>query len=95
MVLTKRRVIDVVAAAGGVLVLLLVLVIIDHGVRHGLSGGLGASADVAAVGEEMNYLAVVVALMAVQVARGELFEHTHLLVFTATAAVLVAFLMRM
>ena len=95
MFLTKRRVIDVAAAAGGILVLLLALVIIDQGVRHGLGGGLAPSADFAAVGEDMNYLAVVVALMATQVARGELVEHLHLLVFTATAAVLVAFLMRM
>ena len=87
--------IDVAAATGGIAILLLALVIIDQGVRHSSGGAIGGSADFAAVGEDMNYLAVVVALMAAQVARGELVEHVHLVVFTATAAVLVAFLMRM
>lgn len=95
MALTKRRLFDVLGAAGGVLVLLVALLIIDQGIRHGLTSSIGAGVDLAAVGENMNYLALVVAVMVAQVTRGEVAEHMHLLVFTATAAVLVVFLIRM
>ena len=92
MTLTRRRVIDVVGATSGVMVLLLALAIIDHRIRQGLTSG---AADLAAVGEDVNYLALGVALMVAEFVRGELFEHVHLLVFTATAVALVIFLMRL
>jgi hypothetical protein len=93
--LTRRRVIDFVGAAGGVLILLIVLAIMDQGIRHGLTGRIGAGADLAAVGEDMHYLSAVVALMVAQVVRGELADQMHLIVFTATAGILVMFLMRL
>lgn len=93
--LTRRRVIDFVGAACGVLILLILLAIMDQAIRHGFTGRMGTSADLAAVGEEMHYLSAVVAMMAALVVRGELAEQMHLIVFTATAGLLVIFLMRL
>jgi hypothetical protein len=90
--LTRRRVVDIVAAAGGVLMLLLALTALDYGIRH---SAFGAGADVGALGEDMNYVAGVVALMVAHVVRGDIADNVPFMMFTATAAVLVVFLMRM
>ncbi len=91
MVVTRKRVIDVVGTASGVLILLLAVTMI---LRHGLGSG-SPTADFAAVGEEVNYLAGAVALMVAEIVRGQVVEHMHFVVFTATAIVLLIFLMRL
>jgi hypothetical protein len=90
--LTRRRVIDFVAAAGGVLVLLFALAILELSIRRGVMGG---APDLGALGDDMNYVGAVVGLFVAQAVRGDLFDNIHFVVFTATAAVLVVFLMRM
>lgn len=90
MTITRRRVIDVVAAFAGVMLLSVALMVFDQRARVGWGGG-----DLASVGEDVNYLAVAVALLVAQVVRGEVVEHAHFLVFTATAVVLVVLLMRL
>ena len=90
--LTRRRVVDFVAAAGGVLVLLFALAILELSIRRGVLGG---APDLGALGDDMNYVGAVVGLFVAQAVRGDLFDNFHFVVFTATAAVLVVFLMRM
>lgn len=90
MAFTRRRIVDVVAAIAGVSLLIVALMVFDQRTRHAWSG-----ADFASVGEDVNYLAVGVALLVTQVVRGEVAEHAHLLVFTAAAVVLVVLLMRL
>jgi hypothetical protein len=90
--LTRRRVVDIVAAAGGVLVLLLAMAILELSIRRGVMGG---APDLGALTDDMNYVSAVVTLLVAQVVRGDLFENMHFVVFSATAAVLVVFLMRM
>ncbi|HUE89118.1 MAG TPA: hypothetical protein VMO26_23815 [Vicinamibacterales bacterium] len=90
MAITRRRVIDGVAAITGVLVLLIALMVFDQRTRYAWSG-----ADLSSVGENANYLALAVTLMVAQVVRGDIAEHAHVLVFMATAVVLVVLLMRL
>jgi hypothetical protein len=90
MAITRRRVIDGVAALTGVLVLLIALMIFDQRTRYAWSG-----TDLSSVGESLNYLAITVTLMVAQLVRGEIAEQSHLLVFMATAVVLVVLLMRL
>jgi hypothetical protein len=90
MAITRRRVIDKVAAITGVMVLLLALMVFDQRARYAWSG-----ADLSTVGENVNYLAFAVTLMVAQVVRGEITEHVQLLVFMVTAVVLVVLLMRL
>ena len=90
MALTRRRIIDVLVATAGVLLLVLALMVFDQRTRYAWSG-----ADFASVGEDVNYLAVTVTLLVAQVVRGEVVEHAHFLVFTVTALVLVVLLMRL
>ena len=89
--LSRRRVVDIVAAAGGVLVLLFALAILELSIRRGVMGG---APDLGALGDDVNYVGAVVALLVAQVVRGDLFDNMHFVVFTATAAILVVFLMR-
>jgi hypothetical protein len=90
MTLTRRHLIDGVATASGLLILILALAISDQRLGHGLTSG-GA----AAIGQEVGYLSVGVALMAAEVVRGAVVEHMHMAVFTVTALALVVFLMRL
>jgi len=90
MAITRRRVIDGVAAITGVMVLLFVLMVFDQRTRYAWSG-----LDLSSVGENVNYLAFAVTLMVAQVIRGEMTDHAQLLVFLVTAVVLVVFLMRL
>jgi hypothetical protein len=90
MAITRRRVIDGVAALTGVLVLLIALMVFDQRMRYAWSG-----ADLSSVGESLNYLALTVTLVVAQVVRGEVAGNAHLLVFMATAVVLVVLLMRL
>lgn len=90
MATARRRVIDGVAAITGVLVLLFALLVFDQRTRQAWSG-----ADLSSVGESVNYLAFAVTLMVAQVVRGEIAENAHVLVFMATAIVLVVLLMRL
>lgn len=90
MAITRRRVIDGVTAIASVMVLIVALLVFDQRTRYAWTG-----ADVSSVGENVNYLAVAVTLMVGQVVRGEVAENAHVLVFMATAAVLVIFLMRL
>jgi hypothetical protein len=90
MALTRRRIIDVMAAASGVALLLLALLIVDQRTRFGVSGGV----DAASVGENLNYLAMAVSLLAAQVVRGDIADNMLVVVFMTTAVVLVVLLMR-
>ncbi len=90
MAITRRRVIDGVTAIASVMVLIVALLVFDQRTRYAWSG-----ADVSSVGENVNFLAVAVTLMFGQVVRGEVAENAHVLVFMATAAVLVILLMRL
>lgn len=90
MAITRRRVIDGVAAITGVMVLLLALMVFDQRTRSAWGG-----ADLSSVGETVNYLALALTLAVAQAVRGEITEQPHLLVFLATAVVLVVLLMRM
>jgi len=90
MAITRRRVIDGVTAIASVMVLIVALLGFDQRTRYAWTG-----ADVSSVGENVNYLAVAVTLMVGQVVRGEVAENAHVLVFMATAAVLVILLMRL
>ncbi len=90
MAITRRRVIDGVTAIASVMVLIVALLVFDQRTRYAWT-----AADVSSVGENVNYLAVAVTLMVGQVVRGEVAENAHVLVFMATAAVLVIFLMRL
>ncbi len=90
MAITRRRVIDGVTAIASVMVLIVALLVFDQRTRYAWTG-----ADVSSVGENVNYLAVAVTLMVGQVVRGEVAENAHVLVFMATAAVLVILLMRL
>jgi len=90
MAITRRRVIDGVTAIASVMVLIVALLVFDQRTRYAWTG-----ADVSSVGENVNYLAVAVTLMVGQVVRGDVAENAHVLVFMATAAVLVIFLMRL
>jgi hypothetical protein len=90
MAITRRRVIDGVAAITGVMVLLIALMVFDQRTRYAWSG-----ANLSSVGETVNYLALALTLTVAQVVRGEITEHPHLLVFMGTAVVLVVLLMRM
>ena len=74
----------------GVALLIVALMVFDQRTRAAWS-----SADFASVGEDVNYLAVAVTLLVAQVLRGDVAEHAHFLVFTATAVVLVVLLMRL
>jgi hypothetical protein len=89
MQITRRRIIDVVTAVAGVMMLLVALMVFDQRTRY-VSG-----ADFAVVSEDMNYFAAAIAVVISQVVRGELFDHSHMMVFTATAVVLVVLLMRL
>ncbi len=90
MAITRRRVIDGVTAIASVMVLIVALLVFDQRTRYAWTG-----ADVSSVGENVNYLAVAVTLMVGQVVRGEVAENAHVLVFMATAAVLVILLLRL
>lgn len=90
MAMTRRRVIDGVTAIASVMVLIVALLVFDQRTRYAWTG-----ADVSSVGENVNYLAVAVTLMVGQVVRGEVAENAHVLVFMATAAVLVILLLRL
>ncbi len=90
MAITRRRVIDGVAAITGVMVLLFALLIFDQRTRYAWSG-----ADLSTVGENVNYLAFAVTLVVAQVVRGEINEHAQLVVFLVTAIILVALLIRL
>jgi hypothetical protein len=90
MAITRRRVIDGVTAIASVMVLIVALLVFDQRTRYAWTG-----ADVSSVGENVNYLAVAVTLMVGQVVRVEVAENAHVLVFMATAAVLVILLMRL
>jgi hypothetical protein len=90
MAITRRRVFDGVAALTGVLVLFIALLVFDQRTRYAWT-----SADLSSVGEKVNYLALAVTLMVAQVVRGEIAENAHLLVFMATAVVLVVLIMRL
>ncbi|MGH7504119.1 MAG: hypothetical protein ACRELX_00640 [Longimicrobiales bacterium] len=85
------------AATGGVLILVLALALIDQRFRDRFVPGVGGAsgADLATVGEQVNYVAMAMALMVAQFFRGQLIEQTHLVVFTVTAVVLVILLMRL
>jgi hypothetical protein len=88
--MTRRRVIDVAAAVTGVALLIVALMIFDQRTRIGWGGG----ADLASVGEDVNYFTVAMALIVSQALQGELANNLHVVVFTATAIVLVVMLMR-
>ena len=90
MAITRRRVIDGVTALTGVLVVVVALLIADQRTRY-----VWTSADLSAAGENVNYLALAVTLMVSQAVRGDVAEQMHLLVFSATAVVLVVLLMRL
>ena len=90
MAITRRRVIDGVTAIASVMVLIVALLVFDQRTRYAWTG-----ADVSSVGENVNYLAVAVTLMVGQVVRVEVTENAHVLVFMATAAVLVILLLRL
>ncbi len=90
MAITRRRVIDGVTAIASVMVLIVALLVFDQRTRYAWTG-----ADVSSVGENVNYLAVAVTLMVGQVVRGDVAENAHVLVFMATAAVLVILLLRL
>lgn len=56
---------------------------------------LVTGADLTAVSEDMNYVAVAATLIVTQFMRGEFVDHTSMLLFTTTAVVLVVLLMRL
>lgn len=76
---------------------MLALALIDQRLRDRFLPGVGGAsgADLAAVGEQVNFTAMAIALMVAQFFRGQLVEQTHLVVFTVTAIVLVILLMRL
>lgn len=82
------------AAIGGVLILIVALALIDQRFRDRFVPGAGG-ADLAAIGKDVNYLAMAMTLMIAQFFRGHLVEQTHLVVFTVAAVVLVILLMRL
>lgn len=77
------------------LLLLLALVVMDDRFRHQLSMSASSTGDLAAVGRQVNELALVAALIVTQFAREQFGEHMHLAVFTTAAIVLVIFLSRL
>jgi hypothetical protein len=87
--ITRRRILDLMTAVAGVTILIVALLAFDYRTRY-VSG-----ADLAAVSEDMNYLAVTITLLVAQVVRGEFVDYTSLLMFTTTAVVLVILLMRL
>ena len=89
--MTRRRVLDVAAAVMGVMLLIVALMIFDQRARLPWNGG----ADLASVGQDMSYLAVAISLVVSQLVHGDLADNLHVVVFTATAAVLVVLLMRL
>lgn len=94
----RGRVVDVFAAAGGVLVLLALLTLIDHRIRDAVTSRTGAvatSADVATLGHHVNSLAMAAALVVMPWFRSQAADHSQLVLFTVTAAVLVVLLMRL
>ena len=88
MQITRRRILDVALGVGGVTMLMVALLVFDHRTRY-------VGADFASVGEDVNYFAVAVTLVIAQVMRGEFVDYTSMLLFTTTAVVLVALLMRL
>ena len=88
MQITRRRILDVALGVGGVMMLMVALLVFDHRTRY-------VGADFASVSEDVNYFAVAVTLVIAQVMRGEFVDYTSMLLFTTTAVVLVALLMRL
>ena len=74
------------------LVLLFALAIMELSMR---GGAMGNAPDLGALSDDLNYVGAVGAVLVAQVVRGDLFDNMHFVVFAATAAVLVTFLMRM
>jgi hypothetical protein len=89
MQITRRRILDVAMAVAGVMMLVVALLVFDYRTRY--MGG----ADIAAVSEDVNYLAVAFTLVVAQAVRGDFVDTTTLLLFTTTAVVLVVLLMRL
>ena len=92
MALTRNRVFDLTAAISGVLLLMVFLVLMDQRVRSHVTG---AGTDLASVGADVNYFAATMTFLGVQIARGELASNLHVVVFSATAIVLVVLLIRL
>lgn len=95
MARTRGRLVDLVAATGGVLLLLLALLLVDQRLREGVLGGGSGTPHLAGLTQDMSYLAMAGALMASQMFRSELLGQTHVLLFAITAVVLVVLLMRL
>jgi len=93
---TARRVVaDFLVFASGVLILLFALVVMDDRFRQQVSMSVSSAGDLIGVGQQVNELALVAALIVTQFAREQVGEHVHLAVFTTAAVVLVIFLSRL
>jgi hypothetical protein len=93
---TARRIIgDFMIFASGVFILLFALIVVDERFRQQLSATASNPGDVVRLGQQVNDLALVTALIVAQVVREQVGEHVHFAAFTAAAVVLVIFLTRL
>ena len=95
---SERSIGDVVAFAGGALVLLFALMVFDHRIRDHVSATIGdarSPGELVSLGQQAADLALVVALVITQFVRDQASDHMHLTVFAVAALVLVTFLLRL